>query len=1072
MQKIFIPFFILTCICQNLLGMFCDVTYSNKFLNNLQANNYQLIDTIKSKEEQSKDPVLNVVLSKTKCHKDSILDENLHKEQLWVDSILNSMSTNEKIGQLFMIDVYSNKNYNYYKKIKNTLLHYNIGGVIFFQGNAQKEWTITKDLQESVKYPLLVGIDAEHGVGWRLKDVMTFPRMQTIGAIQNDSLTYKIGAAIAKDCHFLGIHINFSPDADINNNPLNPIIGIRSFGDNRESVTQKALMYIKGSLSENVLPVAKHFPGHGNTSTDSHKKLPLIRGSKHELDSVELYPFAKLIASNIPAIMVGHLNVPALDSSGLPASLSPKIIKGLLKNKLGFKGIIISDAMNMNGVVDGRSPGEAEVLALKAGVDILLFPKDIKAAIKAINNALKSGLLDSSYLDQKCRNILRLKYKYVLNDIFHKQNPIIPTKDNILVRLNTKKDSSLRNKIIANSITLVKNDNSLIPLTITKGKKIAVLYYGDYQPIFQTYIDKFCQSKVFISDDNSSDNDIIKQGELLSNYDYIIIYNSIAQNSINSNFGYSLKLENLILKIRCNNIIMCHPKSPYGLLGYCDLPIKSLIVGYSNLTETQQFMAQSIFGAIPLIGKLSVSINLDYKSGSGIKSPQIRLGYSHPEFVGLNSDSLNKIDSICKTAIKLKATPGCQVLVAKDGYIIYNKAFGYHTYKKHIKNTTNDIYDVASLTKIITTLPAFIKLYDSKKVKLKDYLSTYDSRLVNSNKSKLTFYDVLCHNSGLKAYIPLLNEAIDSNSISHGDLFSHKSDKYHKRKVERGLYMYTNYKFRDSTFSNKDKKGYIKLSKKFYMFPYYRDTIINRIINSKLDSPVTYKYSDLGFVLLKESIESISHRNIYNFCYDSIYSKMGIHNMYNSSILINSIQKYDSASPKFRKSNKLINPRRIIPSTYDNIYNRGLICGETNDPTAFILDGIAGNAGLFSDAKSLAIMGQMFLNNGIYLNDTIFRKNTISLFTHRNTKFPENRRALGFDKPESNTGKASPVCKEASTLSYGHSGFTGILFWCDPKYKLIYIFLSNRTYPNEYDNKLVKENIRSNIHSLIYRNIK
>jgi len=1037
--------------------MFFDIPNYNKFLVTLQVNNYLLIDTIKSKEE---------------LNKDSIIDAKLHKEELWVDSIINSMSTNEKIGQLFMIDVFSNKNHDYYKNIKKTILQYNIGGVIFFQGSAAQEWTITKDLQKCVKYPLLVGIDAEHGVGWRLKDVMTFPRMQTLGAIQDDSLTYKLGAAIAKDCQFLGIHINFSPDADINNNPLNPIIGIRSFGDNRENVAQKALMYIRGSLSENVLPVAKHFPGHGNTSTDSHKNLPLIRGNKHELDSVELYPFAKLIASRIPAIMVGHLNIPALDSSGLPASLSPKIIKGLLKNELGFKGIIISDAMNMKGVVDGRLPGEAEVLALKAGVDILLFPKDIKAAINAINNALKSGLLDSSYLDQKCRSILRLKYKYVLNDIFHKQNPIIPTKDNILVRLNTKKDSSLRNKIIANSLTLVKNDSCLIPLTITKNKKIAILYYGDYQPTFQNYINKFCKSKVFILDDNSSDNSIIKQEDLLSYYDYTIIYNSVAQNSVNSNFGYSLKLKDLILKIKCNNIIMCYPKSPYGLLGYCNLPIKSLIVGYSNLKETQQLMAQSIFGAIPLKGKLPVSIDLDYPYGTGMSSPQIRLGYSQPEFVEIDSDTLNKIDSICERAIELKATPGCQVLVAKDGYIIYNKAFGYHTYKKHIKNTKNDIYDLASITKVMATLPAFMKLYEYQKVKLNDTLSLYNSKLSGNNKSKLTFYDVLCHNSGLQSYIPFMSEAIDSNSILHGNLFTHRSDKYHRRKIEDGTYMYTNYKFNDSTFSNKDRKAYLKLSKNFYMFPSYRDSILVHIINSKLDSPAIYKYSDLGFILLKESIDSISQKNIYNFCYDSIYSRIGINNIYNSSTLINSIQKYDSASSTTRKSNKLINPNRIIPSTYDKIYKRGLVWGEINDPTAFLLSGIAGNAGLFSDARSLAIMGQMFLNNGIYLKDTLFKQNTISLFTTRNTKFPENRRALGFDKPETNIEKDSPVCKEASPSSFGHSGFTGTLFWCDPKYNLKYIFLSNRTYPNEYDNKLVKENIRSDIHSIIYRSIK
>lgn len=964
----------------------------------------------------------------------------------WVDSTLNSMSLEEKIGQLFMIAAYSNRNEAYEDNIENLIRKYQIGGLIFFQGEPTRQVNLTNRYQKASKYPLLIGMDAEHGIGWRLKTGMEFPKMLIDGAISNDSLIYRLGATIARQCRELGVHVNFAPVVDINSNPQNPIIGMRSFGEDREEVTRKAIQYINGTLSCGVLPVAKHFPGHGDTDVDSHKALPAIVHPFLRLDSIELYPYRQMIKTQLPAIMVAHLNVPALDTTGLPASLSPRIVNSFLKQELRFDGLCFTDAMNMKGATQGLKPGEAEVKALLAGNDILLFPESLEKAVTAIREAIRDSLLPESLLEEKCRKILTAKQKYV----FPHLQPV--STEGLWSRLNTPQDFAVKQELYKEAITLIKNNDSLLPLKRLDTLRIASINFGGKTlNNFQTQLSRYTSVEHFMCPSNLTNDDINQWKAKLNKYNCIIFYNTQATNNPSKNFGYSNDLARLISGMSGKRIILCHPGTPYGLKNYVPIPMDAVLLNYEKNLYAEQYAAQAIFGGISIRGKLPVSINPRYPSGYSIQTLKNRLGYQSPEMCGISSVQMAKIDSLCQIAIRTKATPGCQVLVAKDGYVFYNKAFGYNTYKKETPNHTSNIYDLASVTKITATLPAVMKLYDEQKIALDSPLSDYYTALKNTNKKDLTVSEILYHNAGLKTFIPFFIDAVDKKSLP-GPFFSTVKSPRNPVKLKDKLYVNLNYQFRDSTISNTPKNGYQYLEPGLYIYPAFQDTIINTILNSDLLPTKNYAYSDLGFILLKFAVEEITQKGLDEYCKNTFYKKLGMNNT------------------DFRGTERL-NSKYIIPSNVDKLYRKTEIKGCVHDPAAALLGGVAGHAGLFSTADDLAKLSEMYLSKGVYGGEVYFSSATVDTFTQKNTVFPNNRRALGFDKPETDSTKLGPTCRLAPACSYGHTGFTGIFTWCDPENKLIYIFLSNRTYPDEFNTKLSEENIRTKIQEVIYQSL-
>lgn len=962
----------------------------------------------------------------------------------WIDSTLNSMTLEEKIGQLLVIAAYSNQNERYEEELEKQIRQYHIGGLIFFQGDPVRQVQLTNRYQQAAKYPLIIGMDAEHGVGWRLTSAMEFPKMLVEGALRDDSLVYELGAAIARHCNELGVHINFAPVADINSNPVNPIIGMRSFGEQREEITEKAICYMQGSLSRNVLPVAKHFPGHGDTDSDSHHTLPIISHTREHLDSIELYPYRRMIEADIPAIMTSHLEVRALDST-CPASLSPAVIEGMLKTEMGFQGLCFTDAMNMKGVTQHTPPGEAEVKALLAGNDVLLFPENPAKAVASIRQAVRDSLISEEVINEKCRKVLAAKARYVLPNMYPSQTP------GLWSRIHTPADFALKQHLYKSAVTLVENNDSLLPLKRLDTLRIASLNFGEGEVNkFQTTLSRYAPVTHFTSGKTLSEEEIRAWVKRLEPYNCLIVYNAPANNSAARRFGFHAALEKLLQVLKGKRIIFCHPAIPYGLKAYIESP-DAIVVCYDNHLYAQEFAAQGIFGGIRIDGRLPVSITPAYPAGTGITTPQTRLGYLTPEMCGIDKEKLSVIDTLCEAAIRMQATPGCQVLIAKDGQIFYNKAFGFHTYEKKQANHTSDIYDIASVTKITATLPAVMRLYDQRHISLSALLSEYYPALKGTNKKKMTVREVLCHNAGLKSYLPLFPNAIKQEALP-GPLFSSCQTNDNDTRLNERLYVNLNFNFKDKSISRTPQEGYEYVSPGIYLHPDYRDTIWQTILRSPLNAKKEYIYSDLGFILLKEAVEHVSGQPIDEYCRENFYRRLGMNHT------------------DFKGAERL-NKRLLVPSNVDQIYRRTELCGYVHDPTAALLGGIAGHAGLFSTAEDLAKMMQMYLNNGSYGGENYFLPETVALFTAKNNLFTLNRRGLGFDKPEPDMTKPGPTCGQAPLCSYGHSGFTGIIAWCDPENKLIYIFMSNRTYPNEFNNKLSDENFRTKIQEAIYNAI-
>ena len=964
----------------------------------------------------------------------------------WADSVLRSMTLDQKIGQLFMLPAYSNKNDAYCDQLAETIRKYHVGGVIFFQGTPLKQALMTNRFQEAADIPLFIGMDAEGGVGWRIKPALEFPNQTLQGAIRDTSLIREIGAAIGRQCRALGIHINFAPVVDINVNPRNPVIGIRSFGEHRKEVGARSLAYAKGLASQNVMAVAKHFPGHGDTDTDSHEALPIIRHSVQRLDSVELYPFKQLFEAGVPGVMVAHLNIPSYDTLHLPASLSRHVVTDLLRGQLHFQGLCFTDAMNMKGVTNARRDGEAEVAALLAGNDICLQPANIEQAFKKVKAAVQNGTLPLRSIDEKCLRILKAKEKYVL------PAPRLVDTTGLLARLNSPAAQALQQETYAQAVTLIKNRNWLLPLTRLDTLRIASLNFGSRQASdFEAMLEKYAPCAHYAISPEAPETESRTLLEKLAPFNCVIVYNSAARNTAGYSFGASKRLADIIKKLKGKRIIFCHPAIPYGVDLYSHLPMDAILISYSHDKPAQQFAAQAIFGGIRVDGKLPVGINLSYPAGSGLTTPKVRLGYHAPELSGINSLLLEKIDSLCHEAIRLKATPGCEVLVAKDGFVVYDKTFGFHTYQRKRPDRLDDIYDIASLTKITATLPCVMMLYDEKRIALDTPIGRYDYRIARTDKKDLTVRELLLHMAGLKASVAFFHHAIDWEAFT-GRLLSSRYSKANCVKLRDRLYINPHFHYRDSTFNFTGGKDFRLVSPDFYIHKHFQDSIHLLLLESELSPSRKYRYSDLGFILLQDIVESQTGAPLDILCRDRFFNRLGAHNT-----MFNPYRTTDM--------------ERIVPASDDKVFRKSVLHGYVHDPIAALLDGVAGNAGLFSNANDLAKIMSVYLNNGRYGGEHYIDSSTVALFTRTQLPAEQNRRGLGFDKPDRDHPDNSPACPEAPASSYGHTGFTGTMAWNDPDNGLIYIFLSNRTYPNEYNNKLMKENIRTKIQEAIYQAI-
>lgn len=947
-----------------------------------------------------------------------------YQQSRWVDSVFNTLTPDERIAQLLMVAAYSNRGPEHKQEIVKLIDEQKIGGLIFFQGNPVRQTELLNEYQEKSDVPLLVAIDAEWGLGMRLDNTISYPFQMTLGAIQDDRLIYDMGVEVARQLKRVGVHMNFAPVVDVNNNPGNPVINYRSFGEDKYNVAEKGIAYMTGMQDNNILTTAKHFPGHGDTDTDSHYALPQINHSRERLDSLELYPFRQLIKAGVGGIMVAHLNIPALDpTEGLPSTLSKPIITDLLKNELGFKGLIVTDAMNMKGVTGSNPPGVVDKDAVLAGNDLLEFTEDVPRAIAEIRKAVKQGLISQKEIDQRCRKILAVKQWVGLNNY----QPV--STENMMEDLNTPAAKLLNRNLIKEALTVLKNNNDLMPLRHLEKLNIASVSFGAKEVTpFQETLSLYSKVKHFTLPNDANQELVDQLREQLKDYNLIIGGVHDDSKFPRNSLKLSDAAQNYITELSAQeNVIMTIFKNPYvldKLKGIEDAD--ALLVTYQDNENAQELAAQVIFGGISASGRLPVSVGDKFRSGDGLDvKGGIRLNYTMPEDAGMDSNILyERIDSLVNLALEMKAIPGCQVLVAKDKKVVLYKAYGSHIYSDTMKVKRTDLYDLASVTKISTGLPSLMKLYDEGKFKLDGTLADHLPSFKRSNKADIPFYDILTHQGRLMPWIPF----------------------YKNMKRKNGNYKWFTVK-QDSS-----KRFPIKLKENMYLHRNYPDKIVKAIRKSPLREEKKYVYSDFFFILAPRVVESMIEEDFTTYINENFYAPLGA-----TTVTYNPTKKF----PK----------NRIVPTEHDYYFRHEPIHGTVHDEGAIMLGGISGHAGLFANANDLAKLMQMYLDMGEYGGERYISSETLKKFS--TTQFPEtNHRALGFDKPYIRNGKSINTAQSASLASFGHTGFTGTMVWMDPEQDLLYVFLSNRVSPTRDNTRLYKLDTRTNIQQVIYDALK
>lgn len=940
--------------------------------------------------------------------------------QTWVDSVYGSLSWNERIGQLFMIRAHSDLGASHIAAVEAQIEKYKVGGLCFFQGTPEKQVQLVNRYQQLSKdLPLLVAIDGEWGLGMRMKEsTISYPRQLTLGAIQNNRLIYQMGREIGHQLNRTGVHVNFAPVLDINNNPNNPVINTRSFGEDRYNVTIKSYMYMKGMQDVGIMACGKHFPGHGDTDVDSHLDLPVIKHPLDRLDSLELFPFKSLAAYGIGSMMVAHLSMPGLDDRpNRPTTLSYNTVTNLLKGKLNFKGIIFTDALEMKGVTKYFDSGQVEAEALLAGNDMLVLPEDIGAALKTIKSYLREGKLSENRIEESVKKILRAKYELQL----HRLQPV--EEENVRKEVNTPRAKALRRELFKEALTMVRNKNDLIPFQTTGDQKMATISIGaSAKTTFQKRLDSYGKFRHLQLSKNISTAQRQQLIGSLADQAAVIVSLHDLSDYASKDFGLTQSLKAFINELNeKTNVILVVFGTPY-LLKYFDA-IDWVLEAYQENKDTEELAAQALFGAFSIKGRLPVtaSARSAYNVGVVTKAAQ-RFGYADPEDVDLHPDTLLKIDELANEAIAKRATPGCVVLVAKDGNIVYHKAFGYHTYKRRRRMRKDDVFDLASVTKIAATTISVMQLAEQNKLDIDLPMSVFLPELKASNKIDLVTKDVMAHHAGLLSWIPFYEKTVSG-----------------RRRNKRPMSKY---------YRNESSEEYIvPVANRLFMRRDYTDSIWYQIIHSDLRPNNNYRYSDLGFYLLSKMVHRVSQLPLDRYANDNIYRPLGL--------------EVTGFNPWRR-----ISRSRIVPTEEDRYFRRQKVQGYVHDMGAAMLGGVSGHAGLFSNAEELATIMQMLLQGGYYGNHRFLKPQTIAQFTTRHPR--STRRGIGFDMLELDKSRSINFSTLASSRTFGHLGFTGISTWADPVNNIVFVFLSNRTYPSMYNYKLNKYDYRPRIQSVIY----
>jgi beta-glucosidase-like glycosyl hydrolase/CubicO group peptidase (beta-lactamase class C family) len=939
----------------------------------------------------------------------------------WVDSVFHTLNNDQKIAQLMVVRLSGLTNGSvvfYDKEVEEAINKYNVGGICLFQGGPAKQAMLINHFQSMAKTPIMICIDGETGLGMRMLDsVVNLPRQMMLGAVQDPSIVYKFGTVVAEQCKRAGIQVNYAPVVDVNNNPDNPVINDRSFGEDKYRVANYGIQYMKALQNNGVMACAKHFPGHGDVSVDSHLDLPIITKSREQLDSLELYPFRQIFNAGVGSVMVAHLSVPAIDSTpNKPTSISANAVTNLLRNEMGFQGLTFTDALEMKGVAKYYPDGLASVESLIAGNDMLCLPGDVKNTLDKVKQAIKKKRLTWANIDMHVKKVLYAKYNYGLA----KLKPVVI--ENIADDLN--KDAGSTWQLVAeNALTLLRNnDSAIFPLAVVK-RKVAYIAIG---PTEDNYManrlrDDFKAHVYFFENTQSVERAEALAQLVKSRYDVVIIGVHSYSRFPRNNFGISDASLKLIKQLQQENRSITFAfGNPYAIKNFSDG--KLIVACYDDNDYIQTAALDLLEGKINPKGKLPVTVSEEFKYGSGI-TQNLTLMPVAPSQVGMKDSVRTQIDSIVQEGLNAQAFPGAVVLVAKDDKIVYEKAFGKYAFQDSTPVDINTIYDLASVTKICATTLSVMKLYEEGKLDLDKRLVDYLPSTRGTNKENIHVRNLLLHQAGLKAFIPFYKETLDKKELP--------ADKYYSL-------------VRTDEFST-------RVAESLYVRKDFQDTVYKRMLQSELGPPGRYLYSDNDFIFLGKIVEAITGESLNNYVKKTFYEPLGLDH---TGFLPRTFLSLDS----------------VAPTENEATFRKQLLRGDVHDPGSAIMGGVAGHAGLFSDAHDLAVIAQLLLNGGTIDGKQIFKKETIDYFTAYHSNI--SRRGLGFDKPEKDnaTLKEPYPCLSASSQTFGHTGFTGIGWWVDPKYNLTYIFLSNRVnaaVPNY--NKLSSMSIRGRIQEALYK---
>jgi beta-glucosidase-like glycosyl hydrolase/CubicO group peptidase (beta-lactamase class C family) len=974
----------------------------------------------------------------------------------WVDSLMRSLTPRQRVAQLFMVAAYSNKPAIYQDSISTLINDYGIGGLIFFQGGPVRQTRLLNRFQRQSRVPLLVAMDGEWGAGMRLDSVLRFPYQMSLGAVPaaDSALIYDMGREVARQFTRLGMQVNFAPVVDVNNNPANPVIGFRAWGENPAAVARLSRLYMRGMQDAGVLAVAKHFPGHGDVDADSHLALPVVRVDKGRLDSLELPSFKNVIANGIGGMMVAHLNVPALDNSGAPTTLSKPVISGLLRQQMGFKGVVFTDAMNMKGVIEKVPTGEAEIRAILAGNDVLEFSKSVPVALKAVLAAVDSGRISQARIDESCRRVLALKQWAGLR----KHRPI--AKKNLFADLNPPHARYLSHRLAAHSLTLLRNQRNILPLQQLDTLRVATLVLGgapadttDFQRAVADYDAQVAHFHLPAAPTMDELNDVRAK---LFGYDVVLVALQSLGRLPATSFGIAPEAQLLLRELTKpgQQVILSVFGSAYAVAKVRDYDRASAVVlAYQESPDAQQLAAQLIFGGIGAQGKLPVTVANNLPAGFGLRTqPGSRLGYAHPEAAGMSPHLEARVDSIMQQALAAGATPGGQVLIARRGVVILRKSYGYQSNAgsaplplaaggavasgagnfgsepgsvisptqpavaatrplaaRPVRNT--DVYDLASLTKVLAATPALLKLQQQGKFSPDSTLGQFFPFLQKTNKANLKLRDVLAHQAGLPAWIPFWKALAKDDGTLRRRWFRPDSSARFPLPVARGLW------------GRKDLPAYI----------------YEQIGAAPLNAKPGYVYSDLSFYLYPWLVQRRTGQPFAEYLARQVYRPLG------SGLHFQPLHHGPLS--------------RIAPTEYDSLFRHQLLHGYVDDEGAALLGGISGHAGLFGSANDVAQLAQAYAWGGRYGGQQVFDKAILADYTRQQSA--ANRRGLGFDRPASPA--AGNTAPGASAGSFGHSGFTGTYFWVDPEKELVVVVLTNRLNPSRRNNKLSELNVRTQI---------